>query len=295
MNPFIISSLALLFLYLAASPRFAQWYYRRRIFTDATSLASRPELTRNFDWKNKLQLSIPAEDGSRMNAWYFGKSDRPMTQKASTLAIRFIGRGSCISNCMDDIARLLDAGYAVLIGEYRGFGETGGELASIDSVCSDGLSFFDYAVNVIGYKPSQIVIVGESLGGGIASYVCKQRQPAALVLCNSFTSLPEIGREHVPLTRIFPGCLHPRNHLGTIEILRGWRHPLLVVHADHDEIIPVHHGRENFAACATSTAQKKLIALTHSTHRVLSPEAALLYRDGLMQMREIVEGLRDSF
>lgn len=282
---------ALLVAYLAASPRFAQWYYRRRIFIDKTARQSDPEAPRNFDWTHKVQLKIPSADGTMMNSWFFGSSDN----KKGTLAIYFVGRGSSISNCLDEVERLLEAGYAVFIGDYRGFGETKGPLPSIDTVCQDGLAFFDYAFEELGYNPEEIVLVGESLGGGVASYVCKHRQPAGLVLCNTFSSLPDIGREQVPFTRIFPLWLQPSNHLQTRAILGSWLRPLLVVHAEQDEIVPFQHGRENFSSAGTRSTRRLLLALPESNHREISERAAQLYLEGLIRMREIVQRKRDFF
>lgn len=282
---------AALLVYLAASPRFAQWYYRRHIFIDQTAKLSDPEVPQSFNWSHKVQLMVPSTGGSLMNAWFFGRDEH----LRGTLAIYFMGRASSISNCIDEVERLLKAGYAVFIGEYRGFGESRGALPSIDSVCEDGLVFFDYAIEKLGYSPEEIVVVGESLGGGIASHVCAHREPAGLVLRNTFTSLPEIGREHVPFTRIFPLWLHPSNHLGTRSILRGWRRPLLVVHAELDETVPCHHGRENFASAATHALRRKFIALPKSTHRDLHASAVQLIDDGLVRMREIVERRQDRF
>lgn len=284
-------SIVLLLLYLAASPRFAQWYYRRRIFIDETARLSDPEVVQSFGWIHKVQLLVPSVDGSAMNAWFFGRKDN----EKGTLAIYFVGRGSSISNCIDEVERLLKAGYAVFIGEYRGFGESKGPLPSIDSVCRDGLAFYDYAFEKLGYNPEEIVIVGESLGGGIASYVCKHRQPAGLVLRNTFTSLPEIGREHVPFTRIFPLLLHPSNHLGTRAILRSWQRPLLIIHAELDETVPFHHGTDNFAIAATHALRRRFIALPQSTHCEVHESAAGLIHDGLTCMREIVEKRKTQF
>lgn len=284
-------SFGLLLLYLAASPRFGQWYYRRRIFIDKTARISDPDVVRNFDWSHKVQHMVPSVDGSAMNAWYFGRSDN----RKRTLAIYFIGRGSSISNCIDEVERLLKAGYAVFIGDYRGFGETKGALPTIDGVCQDGLEFYDYAFNVLGYEPEQILIVGESLGGGVASFVCKHRQPAALLLRNTFTSLADIGREHVPFTRIFPIWLHPKNHLATRSILRTWQHPLIIVHAECDETIPFHHGRDNFASAGTRSSRRLFVPLPESNHRETSESGAKIYHDALVRMRELIEETRAAF
>lgn len=278
-------------LYLAASPRFGQWYYRQRIFVDKTARKSDPNVVRQFPWIHKVQHAVRSIDGRAMNAWFFGRSD----MLKGTLAIYYVGRGSSISNCIDEVERLLAAGYAVFIGEYRGFGETKGPLPSITSVCQDGLAFFDYAFEKLGYDPEEILIVGESLGGGVASYVCKHRHPAGLVLRNTFTSLADIGREHVPFTRIFPGFLHPSNQLDTRSILRDWLHPLLVVHAEQDETIPFHHGEENFGSARTRASRRLFISLPDSNHREVGEKAAALYLAGLIRMRKIIEHASETF
>ena len=214
-------------LYAGVSPRIAQRLYKRSLFTDTETIPSDPKLIEDFAWPNKTGLVIPAEEGNKLHAWFFYGSD-------DDLAIYYIGRSSCISNCLPEISHLLSAGYSVLIGEYRGFGETPGS-PSVPGICLDGLSIFDYAVNTIGYQPSQITVYGESLGGGVASFVARARQPRALVLKNTFLSLPSIGREKVPFVRIYPDWMYPRNHLQNAAWIKDWTGALLVVHAVNDD------------------------------------------------------------
>lgn len=276
---YLVCLSGVLLVYLALSPRFAQWIYRHRIFTDDTATPSNPELVERFHWPDKSQLKIPAQDGALMNAWFFKNAE------TAFLVVYCIGRSSCISNCLVEIDRILSAGYSVLIAEYRGFGETrkirssagcphpGNIYPAVESVCADGVSIFDFAVGELAISPDRIVMFGESLGGGVASYVAKLRQPGALVLKNTFCSLARIGREQVPFLRVYPDCLFPDNRLDTKSILGNWERPLLVYHAWQDETVPFEHGEILFAACPSR--HKRFIQLPYSSHRLTSPVDAL--------------------
>jgi len=273
--------LAVMVLYVVISPKYGERLYRKKLFKDPSSTPSQPQLVLQFSWPLKTHLAITADDGTIMNAWYFQQETR-----AKTLAIYCIGRASCISNVLDEVDRLLKCGYAVLVTEYRGFGESKGET-SLTTVCADSLSIFDYAVEKLDYSRSEIVVFGESLGGGIASYMSEQRQPGGLILRNTFCSLIAIGREHVPFTWIFPKFMHPAKHLNTEAVLRRWQHPVLIVHAVHDETVPYHHGVELYAAAVSP--EKTFVALGASTHRVIAPSDESAFSNALLNFRLALE------
>lgn len=253
-----------LLLYISVSPRFAQSLYRGSLFYDKDATPSNPALIDAFSWDKKYRQAIKAQDGTVMHSWLFAK-------ETEYLAIYYIGRSSCVSNCLPAVNHLLMAGYSVLIAEYRGFGETPGK-PSVDSICTDGLTIFDHAVQCLGYTPAKIVVLGESLGGGVASYVAKARQPGGIILKNTFASLPAIGRDKVPLVRIYPDWMYPANHLQIIDWLSDWTGPLLVVHAEHDQTVPFVHGAEIFEA-VVSKRKKRFLALPKSTHRQITDQS----------------------
>lgn len=259
--------LVALVVYLGASPRFGQEFYRRRLFTDKEARPSQPELVEQFFWSNKRRVEIGTESGVKLNAWFFQSNELDSGWRKDHLILYCIGRCSKVSNCLEEIKIFLESGHSVLITEYRGFGETLG-YATIDSICKDGLAAFDYAVEELKYSPDRIVVFGESLGGGVAGYIIRHRKPGAILLKNTFTSLKEIGSETVPMVRIFPRFMYPANHLNTYEAVRQWQGPLLVVHAVNDETIAFHHGVRLFET-ALQAKWRRFLDLPRSSHRFM--------------------------
>lgn len=259
---------ALLVVYIGASPRFGQEIYRRRLFTDKEARPSQPDLVEQFAWSQKRRVEISTNGGVKLNAWFFQSTEFASGgRKKDHLIFYCIGRCSKVSNCLEEIKIFLNSGYSVLITEYRGFGETPGN-PSIDSICEDGLAAFDYAVQELKYSAQNIVVFGESLGGGVAGYIIRHRNPGALLLKNTFTSLKEIGRETFPLCRIYPRTMYPQNYLNTCEAVRQWQGPLLVVHAVNDETIAFHHGVRLFET-ALQAKWRRFLDLPRSNHRFM--------------------------
>jgi len=69
----------------------------------------------------------------------------------------------------------------LFVFNYRGYGKNPGK-PSIAGLKSDGIAAFDYAVDSLGIKPSQIILHGHSLGTIVGSYVAARKEVAALIM-----------------------------------------------------------------------------------------------------------------
>jgi pimeloyl-ACP methyl ester carboxylesterase len=92
---------------------------------------------------------------------------------------------------------------------------------------------------------SELIFMGHSLGGAIATWLAIQHPPAALVLESTFTSMPAMGSHIFPW---LPIGLVARIVYPTIERIGTIRSPLLVMHSQGDERIPFEFGQELFRA-----------------------------------------------
>ena len=86
--------------------------------------------------------------------------------------------------------------------------------------------------------------LGESLGGAVALDLALERPPAGVVLLSAFTGVRELGRLHYPFV---PAGLIPDAY-PSLRRIRGLRAPLLVLHGDRDDIVPLAQGRALFEA-----------------------------------------------
>lgn len=108
-----------------------------------------------------------------------------------------------------------------------------------------------------GISPSSIIITGRSVGGGPSVWLASQTEPAGLILISPFKST---------FTTAFdlPFPLFPRDRFPNLKRIRSLDRPLLVIHGEDDEVIPVSHGRALVEACASS--DKKFHSISDAKH-----------------------------
>ena len=92
--------------------------------------------------------------------------------------------------------------------------------------------------------PARLVYMGESLGGAVALRLAVEAPPLACVLQSTFTSLREVARQHYPAPlSALAGDAYPNRE--RIALLSA---PVLILHGDVDEIVPVAHAVALFEA-----------------------------------------------
>ncbi|MGC8964009.1 MAG: alpha/beta hydrolase [Brevinematia bacterium] len=77
--------------------------------------------------------------------------------------------------------------------EYRGFGIISNFTPSEDSTYEDAENALNYLVNTLGVPKSNIVIMGHSLGGGVATEIAKRHNLRGLILVSTFTKIRNAG------------------------------------------------------------------------------------------------------
>ena len=147
------------------------------------------------------------------------------------------GNGELIDDWVDAFAVPRAWGLGVMLVEYPGYGRSRG-TPSERSIREAVLAAYDFLVRQPDVDPGRIVVHGRSLGGGPACALARERPVAALILESTFTSLRPFFR---PYGLVGPLVLDPFDNVETVEQFQG---PILVLHGEHDEVIPVAHGRE---------------------------------------------------
>jgi len=154
------------------------------------------------------------------------------------------GNAGNISHRLEYLTMFNRLGYATLIVDYRGYGRSSG-TPSEDGTYRDGEAAWRHLTEIRKFAPRDIVVFGESLGGGVATWLALQHPPRALVLASTFTSAPDLGAQVYPwlpvrwLARIEYGN---RARIGQIAA------PVLIAHSKGDDIVPFSHGQALFDA-----------------------------------------------
>lgn len=131
-----------------------------------------------------------------------------------------------------------------LLVNYRGFGDSDGKPGE-QALYSDALAIYDHIVERHQVDPAHIVLMGRSLGSGVATWVARQRSVSKLVLVTPFDSLTEVAKKHVPW---LPVNWLLKHRFESIERAPQIKQPALAILAGRDEVVPAEHGRRLMAA-----------------------------------------------
>ncbi|MEL7372242.1 MAG: alpha/beta fold hydrolase [Myxococcota bacterium] len=93
----------------------------------------------------------------------------------------FGGNGFLMVTAHDLVETLLALDLAVLMFDYRGYGQSEG-VPSVEAIKSDALRLYAFATKDLAISPEQLVVHGHSMGTLAATWVATQRDAAGLVL-----------------------------------------------------------------------------------------------------------------
>lgn len=198
-------------------------------------------------------IVLRTRDGLALNAVY-----RPSRDGRPT-AVFFHGNGDNLQGAAAATQWLAGAGYGLLLVEYRGYSGnpgTPGEAGLYD----DGRAAMAWLA-AQGVPPNRIVLIGNSLGSGVATQLATEFPVAGLVLISPFTSLPDVAAAKV---RWAPIRSLLRDRYENLAKVRRLKLPILIVHGDADTLIPVSHGE----ALAAAAARGRLVRVPGIGHEL---------------------------
>jgi hypothetical protein len=181
---------------------------------------------------------LVTEDGVRIHAWHLPNPGAPRT------VLDFHGNGGNLSDRVTLYARWHRMGLAVYAVDYRGYGRSQG-TPSEQGLYRDARASWADLTGALAVPPEQIVISGRSLGSGPAVQLATEVRPAALVLESPMTNIPDMARVVYPF---LPVSLLVRSRFDNLRKIPDVTCPVLVIHAEQDEIIPPSMGRRVFEA-----------------------------------------------
>lgn len=185
-------------------------------------------------------LTLTTADGVRINAWYVPHPE------ARAEILFFHGNAGNNGDRLPELKVLNSMGFGVMIVDYRGYGASEGH-PSEDGTYLDAVAAWEYLVSQRGIPPQRIVILGESLGGGVAVELAWRQTPGALVVQSSFTRLADVGAVHYPL---LPVRLILQHRYDSVDKVGRIACPKLFIHSSEDTLIPLRIGKALFDAAA---------------------------------------------
>ena len=245
------------------------------------------------------EITRVTEDGLTLRGWFITADDSPpFSEKLPDddphpLVLYFPGNGGHRGYRLKEIRQLTSLDCHVLYFDYRGYAANPGKPTEAD-LARDARGVWSYAVNTLGARPEQIVVWGESLGGGVATGLAYElcgdgANPGGLILRCTFTSLADAGAYHYPW---LPVRLVLLDRYPSIERIPHVTCPLLVMHGQQDRIVPFEHGEKLFHAAPSNShcgVPKRFVALPDAGHNDMMYVAAEDIRSAVQQFLESVE------
>lgn len=164
----------------------------------------------------------------------------------------FGGNAEDVAQSIGDFAALCPDRTLVFV-RYRGYGGSSG-APSEHALVADAKVVFDRAAG----DHDDIVVVGRSLGSGVAVQLAASRPAAKLVLITPFDSLVAVGQRALPW---LPVRLLARDRFRSDQFAVLVKAPTLVIAAGNDEVIPPSH------------AEQLVQAFGRSARSIIVPEA----------------------
>lgn len=175
-------------------------------------------------------------------------SERPLPGKQAVIYLG--GNAEDVSASLPLLAQAFPR-HALYLPHYRGYAGSSGKPSEA-ALVADALLLFD---KVIGVHP-EIVLIGRSLGTGVAVQVASRRRVAKLVLVTPFDSLQGLAAQQFPY---MPVRWLLRDKYESGRYAPQVAAPTLIVAAGADEIIPSASTQRLLSRFAPGVASMRVI------------------------------------
>jgi fermentation-respiration switch protein FrsA (DUF1100 family) len=153
------------------------------------------------------------------------------------------GNGGHIGHRTERIRRFAAQGWGALLVEYRGYGGTPGtpSEAGLRLDAAAGLA----ALRGRGIPDGRIVLWGDSLGSGLATWLAARERLGAVVLETPYTSIAAVAKRRYPFA---PVEALLRDRFDSLVHMPAIRSPVLVLVGARDVVVPPDMGHAIHAA-----------------------------------------------
>jgi fermentation-respiration switch protein FrsA (DUF1100 family) len=208
-------------------------------------------------------VSYETKDGVALRGALF----RPSGPEAVTV-LYFHGNAESAAACLPLGAYLASRGVQVFLAEYRGYGGCSGR-PSERGLYEDAEAAHE-VLRARGVKEDRLVLVGRSLGTGVAVEMAHRGYGCALLLVSPYTSITDVGRNRFgPLVHV--AWLDAFDSFSKIASVKA---PVVAIHGTADTLIPFALGKRLVEAAPSG----RLVPVEGRGHNDLE-EGALLERE----------------
>jgi uncharacterized protein len=182
-------------------------------------------------------------DGERLKVWHVSRGD-------SAALIYFGGNAEDVSINLSRFKKLFPS-LSLYLMNYRGFGGSSGHPTEA-GLYSDGRALYEH----IAASHKNIIVMGRSLGTALALHLAAHTRIDGLILVTPYSSMVDLARHYYPFLPV--GSLL-KDRFDAVRETPGIDVPVLVVMAEHDEVIPAAISEKLVGSLQPETVQKFII------------------------------------
>ncbi|SAK80350.1 peptidase S15 [Caballeronia catudaia] len=220
-------------------------------------------------------ISIKTEDNLTLTVRY-----KAPPGKTTPTIILFHGNGEDLTQRGHIALEMIEAGYGVLLAEYRGYGGNPGKPHEA-GLYADARAAYAYA----SAHSKHIVLHGYSLGSGVAVQLAREAKIDALILESPFTSIVDVAAKRFWL---FPVRLLARDRYASLSKIASIDSRILIYGGTKDAVIPPEHFQRLFDA---ARGDKRLALIEDADHLDVWSMGG---RDHVMQFLASLESTRHA-
>ena len=176
-------------------------------------------------------LSFVMKDGNRT----CGYISKDTIKEKLPLVLYFGGNAEEVSH-LADYKKYFSNSIMVMIN-YRSFGLSQGKISE-KTMFSDALEVYDKLKNNPEIDTNKIIVIGRSIGTGVATYLSSQRKTNATVLITPYENMIDVAFEKYPFV---PISLLIKHRFESDKYAPTITSPMLALISSNDQVIPKHH------------------------------------------------------
>ncbi len=225
---YYLKEAAIIYLLVVAGLYFLQGYM---LFHPDKKISHTPA-AHHWEFEN-LALDV---NGEKTNGWFI-----PLENARGVLFFSHGNEGN-IAEWLPFVTTFRSLGFSVLLYDYGGFGKSTGR-PSEKRCYADAHAMWDWLTKVKNVPPRNILLYGQSLGGGVTANLAAEVNPGAVVLDSTFTSVPDIATPMLPFLPVRLLCSYRFDNASKMSRIHA---PIMIIHSQQDTLIPFSHGQKLF-------------------------------------------------